>query len=249
MKWIYLSPHLDDVIYSCGGLIWEQTRSRLGVEIWTICAADFPPRPFSSFAETLHGNWGLGEDAVKIRKQEDRKASQIVGAGSHYLKYLDCIYRKSDSGKYFYQSEGDLFGGLDPGEADLISTLVDDLKDQLSADVQVVAPLGIGNHVDHELVRKAASRLGIPLFYYADYPYARESGGKEILNIMKDSTDWEAEIYPISEEGIQGWQKAALAYQSQVSTFWEDEAALKEEIKAFSSTMGGVRLWNTSEDV
>ena len=245
MKWIYLSPHLDDVIYSCGGLIWEQTLAGEAVEIWTICAADPPDEPLSPFAETLHQNWGLGKNAVQVRREEDRKASQIVGAVPRYFSYLDCIYRKSDSGNYYYLSDQELFGGLDPREANLIITLTEELKDQLPAAARIVVPLGIGNHVDHDLTRKAASRLGIPLYYYADYPYAGESEGKEILNFMAGSAEWEEEIFLISEKGSQGWQEASQSYQSQTPIFWENEEALKEEILAYSSTMGGVRLWKT----
>lgn len=247
MKWIYLSPHLDDVIYSCGGLIWEQTRAGQEVEIWTICAADPPGEPLSPFAETLHQNWGLGENAIQIRREEDRKASQVVGAVPRYFSYFDCIYRKSDLGDYYYLSDHDLFGGLDPREAKLIISLTEELKNQLPAEARIIAPLGIGNHVDHELTRKAASRLGIPLYYYADYPYVRETGGIETLKFMAGSADWEQEIFLISEKGCQGWQEASQFYQSQTSIFWENEGALKEEIKAYSSTMGGVRLWKTVE--
>jgi len=32
-------------------------------------------------------------------------------------------------------------------------------------------PLAIGSHRDHVLTRTAAERLGIPLWFYADYPY------------------------------------------------------------------------------
>jgi len=248
MKWIYLSPHLDDVIYSCGGLIWEQTRAGEEVEIWTICASDPPGEPLSPFAETLHQSWGLGENAIQIRREEDRKANQIVSAVPRYFSYLDCIYRKSDSGNYYYLSDQDLFGGLDPGEANLINTLTEELKGQLPADARIVAPLGIGNHVDHDLTRKAASRLGIPLYYYADYPYARETEGKEILNFMAGSAEWEEETFPISKNGRQGWQEASGSYQSQNPIFWETEEALKEEITAYSATMGGVRLWKTVEE-
>ncbi|MGB2957040.1 MAG: PIG-L family deacetylase [Anaerolineales bacterium] len=246
MKWIYLSPHLDDVIYSCGGLIWEQTLAGEAVEIWTICAADPPDEPLSPFAETLHQNWGLGKNAVHVRREEDRKASQVVGAVPRYFSFLDCIYRKSDSGNYYYLSDQDLFGGLDPGEANLIITLTEELKDQLPAAARIVVPLGIGNHVDHDLTRKAASRLGKPLYYYADYPYARETEGKEILKFMGGSAEWEEEIFLISEKGSQGWQEASRSYQSQTPIFWENEEALKEEILAYSSSMGGVRLWKTA---
>ena len=246
MKWSYLSPHLDDVIYSCGGLIWEQTLAGEAVEIWTICAADPPDEPLSPFAETLHQYWGLGKNAVHVRREEDRKASQVVGAVPRYFSFLDCIYRKSDSGNYYYLSDQDLFGGLDPGEANLIITLTEELKDQLPAAARIVVPLGIGNHVDHDLTRKAASRLGKPLYYYADYPYARETEGKEILKFMGGSAEWEEEIFLISEKGSQGWQEASRSYQSQNPIFWENEEALKEEILAYSSSMGGVRLWKTA---
>jgi hypothetical protein len=35
MRWIYLSPHLDDAALSAGGLIYEQTQAGIQVEIWT----------------------------------------------------------------------------------------------------------------------------------------------------------------------------------------------------------------------
>ncbi len=248
MKWIYLSPHLDDVIYSCGGLIWEQTQKGQEVEIWTICAADPPEDQFSPFTESLHQDWGLGADAIKIRRHEDRSACQILGAIPRYLSYLDCIYRRSVGGEYYYLNDQELFGGLDPGEYTLIDTLTGQLKDQLSAKVQVVAPLGIGNHVDHDLTRKAASRLDIPLYYYADYPYPREIEGKEILACMFESTDWQGEIFPVSEAGILHWGEAARTYQSQTSIYWEDERALIEEISQFSTAMGGIKLWKIVEN-
>jgi len=40
MRWIYISPHFDDAVLSCGGLIWEQTHKGITVEIWTVCAGD-----------------------------------------------------------------------------------------------------------------------------------------------------------------------------------------------------------------
>ena len=248
MKWIYLSPHLDDAIYSCGGLIWEQIQSGQEVEIWTICAADPPEDQFSPYAESLHQDWGLGKDAIKIRRDEDRDACQILGALPRYLSYLDCIYRKAPRGDFYYQSDQELFGGLDPGELTLIDTLTGQLQDQLPLDAQLVAPLGIGNHVDHDLTRKAASRLEVPLYYYADYPYAMENEGKEIQGFLFGSMDWKEEIFPVSEVGILHWGEAARTYQSQTSIFWENESALKEDISEFSAAMGGVKLWKTVEN-
>ena len=36
--WIYLSPHLDDAVYSCGGMLWEQVQRGVQAEVWTIFA-------------------------------------------------------------------------------------------------------------------------------------------------------------------------------------------------------------------
>jgi LmbE family N-acetylglucosaminyl deacetylase len=248
MKWIYLSPHLDDAVFSCGGLIWEQTQSGQEVEIWTICAAVPSDSGYSDYAAALHEDWRIEGNVIQIRKEEDRRACQVLGAAPRYLSYLDCIYRKDSSGGFLYQREEDLFGGMNLGETHLISDLCEQLKNQLPREAQVVAPMGIGNHIDHDLVRKAVNRLERPLLYYADYPYARENEGQTILEHLLISPDWEDKTIPVSKTGIQKWQEASLQYSSQISTFWENEGILEDEIEFFSTSMGGVRLWKIVEN-
>ena len=247
MNWIFLSPHLDDIAFSCGGLVWDLANSGHNVEIWTINAGD-PPADFSPLARELHLNWGLGLDAVKIRRGEDQKACQIIGATPRYFSYLDCIYRKTPTGEFYYSSTGDIFGGLDSREADLIERLSGQLQKELPEDTRIVAPLGIGNHVDHELTRKAANRLGIPLTFYADYPYAREVDGKEILDFMARSSEWQFEEFSISDSGLDKWILAAQAYRSQISTFWANDEDLGLQIKDFSTFLGRFKLWRAVED-
>ena len=245
MKWIFLSPHLDDVVYSCGGFIWDLTDAGQDVEVWTICAADPLPGSLSPFAASLHSDWGLAENAYQIRREEDQLAMQILGAQSRYFSFLDCIYRQSSGGEYFYDSEEAIFGGLDVRESGLIDDLTADLESELPGDSRVIAPLGIGNHVDHELTRKAANRLSRSASYYADYPYAREAEGREILNFISSSDEWSAETFPVSEAGISRWVQASLAYESQLSIFWENEGALKNEIRHFADFLGGMKVWKT----
>jgi len=248
MKWIFLSPHLDDIAFSCGGLVWDLVNNGHHLEIWTICAGDPSEEDLSPFALEKHRSWGLGLDAVQIRREEDQKACQIIGAAPRYFSYLDCIYRKPPEGEFYYPAEGDIFGGLDPREADLIERLSNQLLEELPDDARVVAPLGIGNHVDHELTRKAANRLGIPLTFYADYPYAREVDGKEILDFMDCSLDWQYEEVPVSETGLEKWILAAKAYRSQISTFWENDEDLGLQIKEFSDFLGRFKLWRAVEN-
>ncbi len=248
MKWIFLSPHLDDIAFSCGGLVWDLANSGQQVEVWTIYAGDPPIDGLSPFAHGLHLTWGLGLDAVRIRRKEDQQACLIIGSIPRYFSYLDCIYRKTPEGEFYYTTDQAIFGGLDPREMDMIDQLVGKLQEELPDDARVVAPLGIGNHVDHELVRKAASRLNIPLGFYADYPYAREIDGKETLEFMDRSPEWQYEKFPVSEIGIKKWVQSAQAYRSQISTFWENDADLELQIREFSTLMGEFKLWRVVED-
>jgi LmbE family N-acetylglucosaminyl deacetylase len=248
MRYIYLSPHLDDAVFSCGGLIWEQTQNGHEVEIWTIFSADPPQGELSLLAKSLHQDWDLSDDPIQVRRNEDLNACQILGARPKYLPYLDCIYRKSPQGEFLYQSVEEIFGGLKPAELALIELLNHDLRNQLPLEAVVAAPLGIGNHVDHQATRKAVRELETPVYYYADYPYLREGDGLEILSLLESSEDWEKEIFLISEDGIEHWHLASLAYTSQVPIFWETGQSLLDEIRHIQGIYKGLALWKPVEN-
>ena len=172
MYWIYLSPHLDDAVFSCGGLIHRQIQRGDQVVIWTICAGEPPPEPFSPFAAGQHTKWNLGSDATSIRRSEDRRACARLGASWRHLPVPDCIYRRSpDGGLPMYTSEEAIFGPLDPVENPLITELVTELAQSMPPEAQVVCPLGLGGHVDHRLTVSVAKDFRQPLWFYAEIPY------------------------------------------------------------------------------
>ena len=94
MNWIYLSPHLDDVVLSCGGVICEQIKAGDKVQVWTICAGDPPENQLTLFAQDLHARWNTDNDAVSIRREEDQLACHLLGASPTHFNYPDCIYRR-----------------------------------------------------------------------------------------------------------------------------------------------------------
>lgn len=245
MDWVYLSPHLDDAVLSCGGLIWEQVRRGQAVQIWSICAGDPPSGVLSSFAESLHARWKTGREAMTLRRAEDQAACNLLGAKIRHFNIPDCIYRAailSPSGNvtFLYPSEATLFGPIHPAETQLIEEVYVQIQTHLPPQVQVVSPLALGNHVDHQLVRLAAEDLGKSLWYYADYPYAEQQG--EHLMEMRVS-GWKLRIFQITEKGLNAWQEAILVYTSQTSTFWKDESRMRLAIEYYNSQSGGVGLW------
>ncbi|MCL4559938.1 MAG: PIG-L family deacetylase [Chloroflexi bacterium] len=246
MDWCYLSPHLDDAILSCGGLIWEQIQTGERVEIWTICAGDPPSLPFTPFAQELHHRWRVGAEAVQSRREEDRKACQILGASWRHFAIPDCIYRTlPDSRQPVIGRESDLFAEVSRGENSLIEMLAETLAHELPAGVRLVSPLTLGGHIDHRLTRQAAENEAVRcrvknLGYYADYPYAVQKVNK-IAEVVPQG--WERVVYPVSHAGLENWQAAISTYASQISTFWPDLSKMREELRKYWGRETGISLW------
>lgn len=241
MHWIYLSPHLDDIALSCGGLLWEQVSAGERVSVWTICAGDPPPGRISPFAQSLHERWDTGPGAVAQRRQEDSLSCSIMGTAYHHFSVPDCIYRHSDAPDgYLYPSEDAILGEIHPAERKLIDSLSDMIVKMLPQNAVLVSPLALGGHVDHRLTRAAAKQVDHPLWYYADYPYVLdEPEWPDLLGIGTDHSH----LFEISQAGLRVWVEAVGAHKSQISTFWPDLAAMQVAIESYSRKIGGVILW------
>jgi len=240
MDWIYLSPHLDDVALSVGGLLWEQSQAGRRVAIWTVCAGDPPRGDISPFAESLHARWETGNQSMAVRRMEDVASSQRLGANFVHFTVPDCIYRRSPfSGEHLYASEESLWIPVHPDEEPLINQIADQIKEKLPPQANLVCPLTLGGHVDHRLTRLAAEKLRIPLWFYADYPYVLDTEYFSRLE-NKPST-----VTHISPPGLLAWQEAIAAHRSQISTFWENLSEMQKDILAYQQRMGGVRLFSS----
>ena len=238
MTWVFLSPHLDDVALSAGGLVWELVRSGQDVLVWTICAGDPPPGAFSPFAQLLHDRWNVGREAVAIRRQEDRRSCALLGASHQHFDIPDCIYRRSiTTGIHLYPDENALWVPIHPDEEPLLEKINKILRERLvklDSDIRLVSPLALGGHVDHRLTRSVAERTGLPLHYYADYPYVVRVGALEPGPGMK------SQRFKISPDGMLAWQNAISAHESQISTFWGDLEVMRAEIESYYRKMDGV---------
>ena len=242
--WIYLSPHLDDVALSCGGQIAHYTAAGQTALIVSVMAGDPPENQVSGYAQSLHARWQLATDAAAGRRAEDLAACAILGADALHWTVPDCIYRYHPvTGAPFYGSDADIFGAVDPAELNLVDTLTRWMQG-LPDHGQVVAPLTVGHHVDHQLTRAAAERWAgaHALSYYEDYPYAQQPG-KLAQVIDPCAPMWRAEIIPVPPAALQAKIEAVTAFRSQLSTFFTDKQDLAAQIAGFAADRGGERIW------
>lgn len=246
MRWIYLSPHLDDAVFSAGGLIYEQAQIGIPVEIWTFMCG-YPPDPneaLSPFAQLLHSLWGASsaEEASQIRRAEDKRAAAILGAQVVHFDFWDCIYRRGTDGEWLYS---DVFLPPHPADAGLPMQIAGTIRERLRQDDVLVCQLALGSHVDHVLVRRGAEQLGRTLLYDIDVPYIfyHTENLEQTLSRLKESRGL------ITETGLEYWEEASLEYKSQIATLreaFDTPEKVRRSLRAYWSERQGIRLLQIS---
>ncbi len=239
MRWIYISPHLDDAVLSAGGLIYEQTHAGMEVEIWTFMCGFPPNEELSPFAQTLHKQWGISAAAevITARRAEDVNAASIVGAKAVHFDFLDCIYRRGKNGEWLY---ADVFVPAHEDELDLPARIAESISARLKPDDKLIGQLALGSHLDHVHVRNAVELLQKPILYDVDIPY--------LFNYPQElapKTDGMKEtVQTVSEAGLKSWQDAIAAYSSQMGMLFESPDVMRAKIRQYWSENNGIRLWS-----
>lgn len=168
---VVLSPHLDDAALSCHGLL-EAVRKKIPRLVITVCCSQ-PPKP--GLNKKTRGRRGFAPP--KQRRAEDIAAMEAMKCSFVHLGFPDAIHRRSaSSGDFVYTSEGTRSGQLRLDDANYIEELyliISRLCCNMGPLI-LVAPLGIGGHVDHIICAQIAMRLvkaNIKLLFYEDLPY------------------------------------------------------------------------------
>lgn len=240
MAVVFLSPHLDDAVYSCGGLIASISCTGRIPQVWTLFAGS-PRERLSPFAKELHKRWQSGPEAVSLRRNEDSRACMLLGAKFVHLDNPDCIYRFFPGSKLpVIQKNEDLFTPGPLAETELISRIVEELAKKLPGHVELYCPLGLGGHIDHRITRTAAELLGIPLVYYADFPYAAKDHSS-LKSILPEGAVEQRVV--LDETAIQRWIAGVGQYRSQLSSFWQSEAEMASAVRSYAMTPAGSTVW------
>jgi LmbE family N-acetylglucosaminyl deacetylase/O-antigen/teichoic acid export membrane protein len=181
---IFLSPHLDDAVLSCGAGIARLTSSGRDVLIVTVYTGDSTPWPEPT--EATRRCWALDAAPFVERRLEDASAVAVLGARLMHLGFTDALYRADSAGVPLYPLH--VIGGVAAGDEDRLLPALRKALSALLAETphrRVFCPAGVGGHVDHTLVRRAAEAVcdDAELVLYEEYPYLSRhdssGGGRE----------------------------------------------------------------------
>jgi LmbE family N-acetylglucosaminyl deacetylase len=194
---IILSPHLDDAVFSCFGILQGRSLGRAPLVV-TVFAGDA--------GRSIEDRHGI--ELPGARRAEDARVMESLSCQYVHLGFHDAIDRVGAGGELSYPKLDQVFGSIHRND--------DALPLQISAalapmcqgvgNVLLVAPISIGMHVDHALVGLAAKQTlpASQLLFYEDFPYV-VAAGKHVGKA--DST---AEAFDRLK--LQGIERVGLAY-------------------------------------
>lgn len=248
LRYIYISPHLDDAVLSCGGSIAAQAAAGADVVIATLFTRDPDLAACSDLAVALHARWGDPEHPYAPRRAEDIAAAELLGARAIHLALPDAIYRNGSGGAPFYPDEAAVFGPLHPADQEVVGALKATLEQLVvkPEPVMLCFPLSVGGHVDHRLTFQASRVLAgrrlphVRLCYYEDFPYAAGLAPKHAP---------ESVLAALRRLGCQGWASTVLpvdpapridasaCYLTQIPGLFGDRTALAQAVTAYASSV------------
>jgi len=224
---VYVSPHLDDAVLSCGATIARLAAAAEDVTVVTVFAGT--PTTLPPLASALHRKWGL--QTVQARRVEDIQACELLGVDFEHLEYQDAIYRVDAAGKPHYRRLRLLHGPAAAEDGVVLESVARRLVDLLAGwpGAHIYGPAAVGSHVDHALTRRAveiACRLlpqqEVKPLLYEDLPYAcrqedpvAAGPGREVLSACS-AQDWDRKI------------SAVERYSSQLDMLWPERDWVRE---------------------
>jgi len=181
--------------------------------------------------------WGKATHPTTERREEDRRAMDLLGAEYLHLTHVDAIYRFSDN-SFLYSSDQELFGPVHPSESTLLSLLAEIVPNLSTIQGETIyAPLAVGNHVDHQLVRDSLlgpQERSAQIVFYEDYPYVEKPGALTDALTTLGTQAWESELQLFDEECLEAKIAAIASYKSQMASLFEGERAMAMRVREYS---------------
>ncbi len=230
---LLLSPHLDDVAFSCGGVAASLAEAGWRVVIATAFTRGV--HPAAGFALACQRDKGLADDIdyMARRRSEDRAACAMLGAEQMLLDLPEAPHRG-------YDSVAALFGPRRPDDL-IAGPLAELLAPLLAAADLVLAPQGCGRHVDHLCLLDALFGVrheGAGFGFYRDTPYVIREPGALPDDRVAASAPADL-VLPLAQAALSRKQRAAACYATQLGYQFGGASAAMDAIALLARAEGG----------
>lgn len=204
---LYVSPHMDDAIYSCGGRIAQRRAEGARILVVTV---------FGNGRDDDAGKGVFGD--IAQRKREERAAMDVLDIDHVWLNLPDLLVRPFSPGLLARSAIPFLPLGPIPLQRQLASSVAA-LRARLApSPARVYFPLGVGAHPDHRLVFEVGAALAEEpcVWFYEDVPYAQVRALREErlhqLGLAPATLRWRAvpETYAFMTTPAPRWQRPLL---------------------------------------
>ncbi len=227
---LFVSPHLDDVAFSCGALAVVLADAGWRTVLATVFTRSVVPARGFALACQLDKGLGAEVDYMALRRDEDRAAARILG-------FSECLHLDLEEAPHRgYGSAAELFAGVRGDDAAWqdVAELVGGLAVRV-APALVLAPQGLGGHADHlqvvRGVRESVAGAGrAPVWWYRDTPYAIRHGDGPAPAALSGC----AGVAVAAGAAMARKLAAAGAYRSQVGFQFGGEAGAAAALHGFA---------------
>lgn len=209
-KIAFISPHPDDVVFSCSDHIlkWKQSFDITIISVFTDYKTSVLTPELKNYLKRSQCDT-LSEFSHQ-RREEDQKAVAALGVSYKSLGLTDAAFRHTHKKLHYQFSE--LFSGkMSSKDFEIISILQKKLAEVCSEYDALICPLGLGKHIDHLLVHNLMSLMfKDKCAFYLDFPYFTKATNWS-LNQFLQVTEQKKSLQKRSSEKL----KYAQYYTSQ----------------------------------
>lgn len=219
---VFLSPHADDAVWSCGGRIAALVAAERSVLLVTCFDGDMSPEPgliVEPWRQALRPT---------LRRCEDLLAARALGVERVSLGLTEAGLRHGPS-SFVYSSLEAVLGLPAAADKPLVTRLAEVLLPWLREGDRLHIPVAASNHVDHVLVRRAAESLRLPCLsdYYEEFPYPPAPVSRRLSPV----------VIPVE---LEPWVCSGLRYRSQVRALFGGEARFREALATWAHERGAL---------
>ncbi len=233
---LFVSPHFDDAVFSVGGYLSEVIDPKRAIVVNVFTQGGSKMNTLSARAYLSQCGYPDSTELYKLRDKEDTNALTQMGIRKVNLGLVEALWRKRN-----FNSILNFIGKLVPEVAMMYPTYAyhvirgqvhsDDNKtievvtkklqkivDKNSIDI-VFAPLAIGNHIDHRVVRLAVEKLNnVRIIGWEDYPYNLVLDHSVLANSVTYKPNWRKKVELMKK------------YQTQFNAVFPEGAKSKNEV-------------------